>query len=48
MSSDRAANRSSSNAENVMQIFADLQSPERAICIVTHDMHVADATRRRI
>ena len=38
----------SRNAENVMQIFADLQSPERAICIVTHDMDVADATRRRI
>jgi len=38
----------SRNAENVMQIFADLQSPERAICIVTHDMHVADSTRRRI
>ena len=38
----------SRNAENVMQIFAELQSPERAICIVTHDMHVADSTRRRI
>ena len=38
----------SRNAENVMQIFADLQSPERAVCIVTHDMHVADSTRRRI
>jgi len=38
----------SRNAENVMQIFEDLRSPERAICIVTHDLHVADSARRKI
>jgi putative ABC transport system ATP-binding protein len=29
------------NAENVMQIFADLRAPTRAIVIVTHDLEVA-------
>jgi len=38
----------SRNAENVIQIFADLQSPERAVCIVTHDLHVAHSARRKI
>ncbi len=38
----------SENAENVLQIFADLQSPERAVCIVTHDLHVADSAMRKI
>ena len=38
----------SHNAENVLQIFGDLQSPERAVCIVTHDLHVAHAARRKI
>ena len=38
----------SHNAENVLQVFGDLQSPERAICIVTHDLHVAHAARRKI
>ena len=38
----------SRNAENVLQIFDDLQSPERAVCIVTHDLHVADSARRKI
>ncbi|MBR11726.1 MAG: hypothetical protein CL442_01060 [Acidimicrobiaceae bacterium] len=38
----------SRNAENVMQIFEDLRSPQRAICIVTHDLHVADSARRKI
>ena len=38
----------SHNAENVLQVFGDLQSPERAVCIVTHDLHVAHATRRKI
>ena len=38
----------SRNAENVLQIFNDLQSPERAVCIVTHDLHVADSARRKI
>ena len=40
--------RDSRNAENVLQIFDDLQSPERAVCIVTHDLHVADSARRKI
>ena len=38
----------SRNAENVLQIFDDLQSPERAVCIVTHDLHVANSARRKI
>ena len=38
----------SRNAENVIQIFADLQSPERAVCIVTHDLHVAHSAQRKI
>ena len=38
----------SHNAENVLQGFGDLQSPERAVCIVTHDLHVAHAARRKI
>jgi len=38
----------SKNAENVLQIFHDLQTPDRAICIVTHDLHVADSARRKI
>ena len=38
----------SQNAENVLQVFGDLQSPERAVCIVTHDLHVAHAARRKI
>ena len=38
----------SHNAENVLEVFGDLQSPERAVCIVTHDLHVAHAARRKI
>ena len=38
----------SHNAENVLQVFGDLQSPERAVCIVTHALHVAHAARRKI
>ena len=38
----------SHNAENVLRVFGDLQSPERAVCIVTHDLHVAHAARRKI
>ncbi|MDP7599083.1 MAG: ABC transporter ATP-binding protein [Acidimicrobiales bacterium] len=38
----------SQNAANVMDIFAGLQSPERAICVVTHDLEVAARTQRRI
>ncbi len=36
------------NAANVMEIFAGLCSPVRAICVVTHDREVADAADRRI
>jgi|TARA_B100001540_G_C15585333_1_gene541434 putative ABC transport system ATP-binding protein len=38
----------SENAENIMEIFAGLKSPERAVCLVTHDMEIADATDRRV
>ena len=38
----------SHNADNVLQVCGDLQSPERAVCIVTHDLHVAHAARRKI
>jgi putative ABC transport system ATP-binding protein len=36
------------NAANVIDIFRALQSPERAVVIVTHDMGVADAAERRV
>ncbi|MBT3247053.1 MAG: ABC transporter ATP-binding protein [Actinobacteria bacterium] len=38
----------SQNASNVMDIFGDLQSSDRAICVVTHDLGVASRTQRRI
>lgn len=38
----------SKNAENVMALFASLQSPERAIVLVTHDPGVGEAAERRI
>lgn len=38
----------SENAENIMEVFADLKSPERAVCLVTHDMEIADSTDRKI
>jgi putative ABC transport system ATP-binding protein len=38
----------SQNAANVMDIFGDLQSSDRAICVVTHDPEVASRTQRRI
>ena len=38
----------SENAENIMEIFAGLKSPERAVCLVTHDMEIADATDRLV
>jgi putative ABC transport system ATP-binding protein len=38
----------SRNAENVMEIFASLQSPERAIILVTHDPQVGEAAERRV
>ena len=36
------------NAANIMNIFGGLQSPERAVCIVTHDRDVAGSTSRRV
>jgi putative ABC transport system ATP-binding protein len=38
----------SRNAANVLEIFAGLQSPERAIVVVTHDLGVADTARRKV
>ena len=38
----------SENAEKIMNIFAELKSPERAVCLVTHDMEIADSTERKI
>lgn len=38
----------SKNAENVMSLFASLQSAERAIVLVTHDPGVGEAAERRI
>lgn len=38
----------SKNAENVMSLFASLQSPERAVVLVTHDPGVGEAAERRI
>ena len=38
----------STNAANVMEIFRTLQSPERAVVIVTHDPGVAASAHRRI
>jgi putative ABC transport system ATP-binding protein len=37
----------SRNAANVLEIFESLQSPERAVVIVTHDLGVADSARRK-
>jgi putative ABC transport system ATP-binding protein len=38
----------STNAANVIDIFRDLQSPERAVVIVTHDLGVAASAHRKI
>ena len=38
----------STNAANVMEIFRNLQSPERAVVIVTHDPGVSASAHRRI
>jgi putative ABC transport system ATP-binding protein len=38
----------STNAANVMEIFQGLQSPERAVVIVTHDPGVAATAHRKI
>ncbi|MEI7860461.1 MAG: ABC transporter ATP-binding protein [Acidimicrobiales bacterium] len=38
----------SSNAAHVLEIFKNLQSPERAVVMVTHDLTVADTANRKI
>jgi putative ABC transport system ATP-binding protein len=38
----------SANAAHVLDVFAGLESPERAVVMVTHDLTVADRARRRI
>jgi putative ABC transport system ATP-binding protein len=38
----------SANAAHVLEIFQSLQSPERAVVMVTHDPTVANTARRRI
>ena len=38
----------SKNAANVMELLAELRSPERAIVIVTHDLAVAGAAARTV
>jgi ABC-type lipoprotein export system ATPase subunit len=36
------------NSANVMEIFKSLQSPERAVVLVTHDPGVADSAARKV
>ncbi|MGO9342105.1 MAG: ABC transporter ATP-binding protein [Acidimicrobiales bacterium] len=38
----------SANAEHVLEIFAGLESPDRAVVMVTHDKAVADTARRHV
>jgi putative ABC transport system ATP-binding protein len=38
----------SKNSANVMDIFKSLQSPERAVVLVTHDPGVADSAARKV
>ena len=38
----------SQNAENVMELLTNLQSPERAVVLVTHAAEVADAAFRKV
>jgi putative ABC transport system ATP-binding protein len=38
----------STNAAHVLEIFHNLQSSERAVVMVTHDLGVAATTARRI
>ena len=38
----------STNAAHVLEIFRTLQTPERAVVMVTHDLTVADTAARRI
>ena len=36
------------NAANVLDIFRSLESPERAVVMVTHDQTVAGTARRKV
>lgn len=38
----------SRNAENIMEVFQSLESSERAVVLVTHDLGVAAAARRKV
>jgi putative ABC transport system ATP-binding protein len=38
----------SANAEHVLEIFSSLESPERAVVMVTHDATVAATARRKV
>jgi putative ABC transport system ATP-binding protein len=38
----------SANAEHVLEIFAGLECPDRAVVMVTHDKAVADTARRHV
>ncbi len=38
----------SANAAHVLELFQTLQSPERAVVVVTHDLTVAGAARRKV
>ena len=38
----------SANAAHVLEIFHSLQAPDRAVVMVTHDLHVAGTTRRQV
>ncbi|HVX20023.1 MAG TPA: ABC transporter ATP-binding protein [Acidimicrobiales bacterium] len=38
----------SANAAHVLEIFESLQSPERAVVMVTHDLTVADTALRKV
>jgi putative ABC transport system ATP-binding protein len=38
----------SANAAHVLEVFQSLQSPERAVVMVTHDPNVANTAQRRI
>jgi putative ABC transport system ATP-binding protein len=38
----------SANAAHVLEIFAGLSTPERAVVVVTHDLTVADTARRKV
>ena len=38
----------SANATHVLALFQGLQSPERAVVVVTHDMAVANTAQRMV